>query len=344
MGQSTFRCSYFSVLVVIAVAVTGSVSPVHADEQPALAAIRTAISKSLPLLEKGAKGSMEARKQCFTCHNQGLPIMALTLARTRGFDIDDEHIQAQLEFTREFLARNQEDYKAGKGQGGQIDTAGFAMWMLENCGHKPDELTAAVSEYFLLFQKDRDYWRPQSRRPPTEQSYFTSTYVALRGLRTYGTPEQKDRIALRTEQVLKWMLETKPVDTEDHVFRLRGLHLAGAPAVAIQQAVEDLLKLQRDDGGWAQLADASSDVYATGTALAALHQSGSLATESAAYQKGLKYLLSTQCEDGSWHVVTRSKPIQVYYESGYPHEKDQFISIAAASWATVALTLSVSPE
>jgi hypothetical protein len=40
-------------------------------------------------------------------------------------------------------------------------------------------------------------------------------------------------------------------------------------------------------------------------------------------------------------VKTRSKPIQTYYESGYPHGKDQFISISAASWATIALALAV---
>ena len=34
-----------------------------------------------------------------------------------------------------------------------------------------------------------------------------------------------------------------------------------------------------------------------------------------------------------------------YFESGFPHGKDQFISIAASSWATTALALSlpVSP-
>ena len=39
-------------------------------------AIRAAVAKSLPLLERGARGSMEQRRQCFTCHNQGVPILA----------------------------------------------------------------------------------------------------------------------------------------------------------------------------------------------------------------------------------------------------------------------------
>jgi len=46
-------------------------------------------------------------------------------------------------------------------------------------------------------------------------------------------------------------------------------------------------------------------------------------------------------DDGSWHVPTRSTPIQTYYESGYPHGEDQFISITAAGWATTALALAL---
>jgi hypothetical protein len=40
-------------------------------------------------------------------------------------------------------------------------------------------------------------------------------------------------------------------------------------------------------------------------------------------------------------VKTRSKPIQTYYESGYPHGADQFISITAAGWATTAFALAL---
>jgi hypothetical protein len=39
-------------------------------------------------------------------------------------------------------------------------------------------------------------------------------------------------------------------------------------------------------------------------------------------------------------VKSRSKPFQPYYESGFPHAKDQFISIAASGWATAALAVA----
>ena len=305
------------------------------------AAIAAAISKSLPMLEAGAKGSLEHRKQCFNCHNQGLAIMALTTVRSRGFSIDDAHLKQQLQFTADFLTRNRQRYREGEGQGGQVDTAGYALWALHNGDWMPDETTSAVAEYLLLRQSDREHYAPEAIRPPGEQSPFTSTYVALRGLKVFGLPEQKSRIDSRIEIVRQWLNKSEPTDTEDRVFRLRALALLDPCDEKSQQASQELQSFQRSDGGWAQQAGMESDAYATGTALVALHESGGIATDNTVYQNGLKYLITIQKDDGSWHVVSHCKPFQTYYESGYPHGKDQFISMAAAGWSTTALALAL---
>jgi hypothetical protein len=112
---------------------------------------------------------------------------------------------------------------------------------------------------------------------------------------------------------------------------------AGAGDKEIAFAAWELLKTQRADGGWSQLDGGASDAYATGSALYALHHAGGLAADSAAYRAGVAYLVKAQRADGTWYVKSRSKPFQPYYESGFPHEKDQFISIAATGWATAAL-------
>ncbi|HEV8574086.1 MAG TPA: hypothetical protein VGR43_05190 [Dehalococcoidia bacterium] len=312
-----------------------------AEAVPSNEAIKAAVAKALPLLETAARGSMEKRKQCFTCHNQALPIMALTTARSRGLTIDAENLRRQIQFTADFLAKNRTNYLAGKGQGGQALTAGYALWALEMGGWKSDGTTDAVAEFLLTFQNDLDHWKPQTIRPPSEESLFTVSYVALRGLKMFGAAGQQERIAQRTAQVRRWLLKTAAKETEDRVFRLRSLHGAEAPRDEIRGAAQELLKAQRGDGGWAQLASLESDAYATGTALVALHQAGGVATADPAYRHGLRFLLARQLDDGSWHVPTRSEPIQTYYESGYPHGADQFISITAAGWATTALALAL---
>lgn len=320
---------------------------VAAEPEPAVtaAALRTAIEKSLPKLTVGAIGHRENRT-CFACHSQGLPVLALTAAKAKGFAIDDEELKKQLAHTTKFLAGNKENYQKGQGQGGQADTAGYALWTLAAADCSPDETTAAVAEYLLQRHQDRDHWGATSKRPPTEATPFTTTYIALYGLEKFGTSEQAERIAKRKEQVRAWLIKTPAKDNEDRVFRLWGLQAAGAPAAEIESAAKELLAKQREDGGWAQLDSGEpqtaleSDSYATGTALVALYDAGGLKVTEAAYQRGLAYLLKSQQTDGTWHIVTRSKPIQAYFETGFPHGKDQFISTAGSAWATWALVLA----
>src|SRR5207253_8712258 len=161
-------------------------------------------------------------------------------------------------------------------------------------------------------------------------SDFTTAFLALRGLRTFGTPQQQDRIRRRTEAARDWLLKTSATETEDRVFRLWGLKLAGADAKAVQAAAQELRAAQRDDGGWGQLDKLDSDAYATGSTLTALHEAAGLPPSDLAYQRGMQFLLKAQQDDGSWRVESRSRPFQTYFESGFPHGKDQFISMAAS--------------
>ena len=69
----------------------------------------------------------------------------------------------------------------------------------------------------------------------------------------------------------------------------------------------------------------------------ALTESGSLTISSPAYRRGVQFLLNSQLEDGSWYVRTRTLPVQPYFDSDFPHARDQFISAAATNWATIAL-------
>jgi squalene-hopene cyclase-like protein len=305
--------------------------------------VKEAVVKALPLLKKGAEGHV-AHRTCFACHNQGVPMFALTAARTRGFPVADEDVKKQLEFIAKFLGTNRDEYREGKGQGGQADTAGYALLTLAAGGWKADETTEAVAEYLLLRDKDRDHWHATSNRPPSEASDFTTTAIALRALRAYATPVQKERVAKRTEAARGWLLKAEPKDTEDRVWRLWGLHAAGAKEKELRDASDQLAKAQRKDGGWSQTEALESDAYATGSALVALHQAGGLATTDPVYKRGVAFLLKTQRDDGSWLVHSRSKPFQTYFESGFPHGKDQFISMAASAWATTALADALPPS
>jgi hypothetical protein len=314
-----------------------------AEPAPTAAEVRGAVARSLPLITKGGAGHMEHRS-CFACHHQAIPLLALTTARSRGFAVKGEDVQEHLQFIASFLDGHRASYLKGQGQGGQVDTAGYALWTLEMGGWKADKTTAAVAEYLLLRDKDQGRWHASGNRPPSEGSRFTATYVAVRALQTFGTKEQKERIDRRLAAARAWLEKTPARDTEDRVFRLWALQRLGAAAKDVEAAAKELLTSQREGGGWAQTDAMTPDAYATGSALVALHHAAGLKTTDPAYQRGVRYLLHSQLADGSWHVRSRSKPFQSYFESGFPHGKDQFISLAASGWATTALALSLPAE
>jgi squalene cyclase len=135
----------------------------------------------------------------------------------------------------------------------------------------------------------------------------------------------------------------QPHNDDDRSWRLLGLAWAGKNRDATQKAMSDVLAAQRSDGGWADMASMSSNAYATGKALVALQTAG-LPTSDSAFQRGIRYLLSTQQDDGSWYVKTRALAFQPYFDNGFPYGFDQWISSAGSSWATMALSLASPPH
>jgi len=162
----------------------------------------------------------------------------------------------------------------------------------------------------------------------------------IRALSSYAPAAEAADTKARIERARSWLLATKAERTQERAFKLLGLKWAKADRRAIDAAARELEALQRPDGGWSQLATLPSDAYATGIALFALSEAD-VPAKQAPYQAGLKYLLTTQASDGTWHVKSRSLVFQPYFESGYPYEHDQWISGAAAAYATMAISAAV---
>jgi len=314
------------------------------DVPPTQANVKTAVEKSLPLLWKGVEGH-SAKRTCFTCHNHAVPLLAITTADARGFHADRKKLDEQTAFITEHFEGMRDRLEKGNGPGpgpvgGGVDNTGYALFALDLLGVKPSKTTDAIARYTLGADEKRDHWPTRGTRPPSEASDITTTAFAVRGLRTF-TPQDNARTGdERMTAARKWLVSVKTKDTEDRVFRLLGLHASGASADEVSAAAKDLLATQEKDGGWSQNDRRFSDAYATGSALYALHTAGKVKADDPAFTRGLTFLLGTQLDDGSWHVRTRSRPVQTYFESGFPHGKDQFISCAATGWAIAALALA----
>jgi hypothetical protein len=293
-----------------------------------------AIARSLPLLQRTGIAFYE-KGGCLSCHHNYLGTKTTRLLRERGLRYDTGLEAREKQFLIDETASSREQALQGFGVGnGLIIPLGYQMIALADIGYPQDAATDALARMIRRAQWSDGHWA-SAIRPPSEASVFTATAVGLRGLQLYGNArDAADQRAIRLAGT--WLRRNEPRNTEDATFRLLGLTWARAPSAERRLAVGKLLAAQRADGGWAQLPWRDSDAYATGQVLVALREAG-VSVDAPAYVKGLRYLLDTQLPDGSWLVHTRSVFTQHYFETGFPHGVDQFISAAATHWAVQAL-------
>lgn len=314
---------------------------------PALSVRADEHNKTLELLTWTSSVYVEQR-ECFSCHHQTLPSLALRQAHRNGHEVDLKEIQQQTEHTHRFFEKRKEKIAKGNDVPGGAFTAGYALLLLNDNDWPADETTSALISYLEQKQQPDGRWRIGTKRPPMEYSDFTATALGVQGLQLYAThpvsteyadAENVTALDSRVEKARRWLIETSPKHQEDRTFRLLGLFWTDASRAEIEKSVLDIIEQQRDGGGWAQETGMESDAYATGQILVALLKAGALNDHPEAVKRGIEYLRDTRLEDGSWFVQTRSRPIQKYFESGFPHEKSQFISAAATAWAEWALLL-----
>ena len=94
--------------------------------------------------------------------------------------------------------------------------------------------------------------------------------------------------------------------------QILGLTWAGAEQEFVATAADELKRLQRTDGGWAQTPELESDAYATGQVLYTLHEAGVPSTKPL---RAAQLLVRTQRDDGSWYVKSRAPKFQPYFQS-----------------------------
>ena len=302
--------------------------------QPA-ASLEAAIDRSIPLLQRSDVAFLR-KSGCVSCHNNNLTAMTIAAARKRGVRVDENIARAQVKAIAAYVEGNRERYLQGLPIAGRADTASYILLGMAEEGWPSDAATDAMARFLKSEQGADGSWRSFGARPPIESSDIQNTATVMRVLQTYSPKPWQAEYQRTIQRAAEWISKAQPWTTEDRAFQVLGLAWAAKQGVA-RQSGRILLREQRSDGGWAQTSSLPSDAYATGQALVALNEAGVLAPSDAAYKHGVQFLLKTQLEDGSWFVRSRTIPFQPYFDAGFPHGPDQFISAAATNWATMAL-------
>ena len=317
-------------------------APASATVKPSPAgSVRQAVERSVPLLQR-TDVSFLKKSGCVSCHNNSLTSMTLSTARRTGFTFDEATQRNQLKATDLYLESWRDRMLQGVAIPGGLDTVNYLLLGLAADNYPASEATDAVARYLKLRQWPDGRWAIGTNRPPIESSDIEATAVTLRVLDAYAPLTQRAQYRLAVQQATAWLATAVPKTNEDRAFQILGLAWGKGKQEAIRKAAADLLAQQRPDGGWSQLSALESDAYASGQALVALKESGALKPSDPAYQRGVQFLLKSQFEDGSWHVKSRVIKIQPYFDNGFPHGEDQWISAAGTNWAAMALAAATA--
>lgn len=337
----------------LAAALTIGIQTPQAAEPIPADTLRAAAARGLELLVKTSPTFIK-KGGCNSCHNQMLPAAAQALARRRGIAAGEAIAQLPPAVS-EGTAERYAEYSVAGGAG--VNALAYELFAADTAGIAADARVRAAVRYIKGQQQLDGYWRgggsianhaqqglsrPAAARPPLTFDDFTPTAYMVRALKTYGAPAEAADNAARIDRARQWLVSATPRRLQEHAFRLLGLRWSSADQRAIDGAARALQALQNANGGFSQLPTLPPDAYATGVALFALSEAGVPPTHPT-YQTALKFLLSTQAADGTWHVRSRSLEFQPYFESGYPYGRDQWISSAGASYAVIAMVAAVDP-
>jgi ankyrin repeat protein len=299
--------------------------------------IKAAVETATTLLQR-ATTEFQRQSGCVGCHHQPIAVMATSAAKLPGSDEFVKQISTQFASSQDSLMQRFDP-------GGGADAEGYFILALHSTGYAPDSITDTIAVHTAAMQHAAGNWHVgDASRSPVQESEIARTVRAMRTLQLYGPTALRPEFDRRIAKARAWTLEAKPKTNDDAAMQLLAAHWTGGPRAKVQSLGRALATAQRPDGGWAQNPNLESDAYATGESLWALHEAGLLKPADPAYQRGVKFLLTSQWPDGSWYVRSRAPKFQPYFESGFPFAHDQWVSSAATSYAVMALAPAIEKE
>lgn len=310
--------------------------------------IHQTVDRAIGYLQSECASWLKTRK-CAACHHAPMPLWALSEADQRGYAIDRKF----LEDTTESLLGTKEKLLASKifpnpdeppdprpqGRGLNMGlpflaVAARAMPALTD-GQK--QSLKLIAQEIVSKQQSDGSWEffATLRRPPINESQTTDAAWIIMALETEIGADAPESQRAALSKAIEWLNAQAPSDLhQDKVMKVLIGARSAKPRETIQPAIDQLLALQRTDGGWSQtVPELKSDAFATGQTLYALSLCG-FSADRPEIKRGIDFLVATQVPDGSWPMISRSTP------DGSPGSSKLLtpINCAAGSWATLGLT------
>jgi hypothetical protein len=305
--------------------------------------VRQAAERGLDFLVKDA-ARWRQEKQCATCHHGTMTVWALAEAKRQGYAVAPDTFADITQWTKERLKDIDKPRDSRPGWS-MVSTPALVLANMALAVPKQNALLdelKRIAGHLLRHQETDGSWAwssapPLNRPPPFFESDEVATLLAALALAPHvpALSQEKSDIRDSRDRGLAWLAKNKPNDTtQAAVLRLLFSARAGEPAKTLHADIDQFLRLQRQDGGWGQVPERSSDAYATGQALYILNLAG-VKEDRSEIQRGLAFLVATQKDDGSWPMTRRGHPGVTPGPNTVP------IVYFGSAWATLGLMRSV---
>jgi len=309
--------------------------------------VHRTVDRAIGYLQTESASWLNTRK-CAACHHVPMPLWALSEADRQGFAIDKKFVadttesllgsKDQLLASKIFLnpADPPDPRPQGRGLNMGLPMLAIAVRSMPSLKEGQKQTLKLITEEIVKKQQKDGSWEffATLRRPPINESQTTDAAWIIMALEGETGPDAPESQRAALAKAIAWLDATKPSELhQDKVLKLLMGVRSGRPRKAVQPTIDELLALQRADGGWSQtVPQLKSDAFATGQTLYALSLAGYTA-ERPEIQRGIDFLVATQKPDGSWPMVSRSTP------DGSPGSSKLLtpITCAASSWATLGL-------
>ncbi|MCW5556496.1 MAG: hypothetical protein KIT22_01415 [Verrucomicrobiae bacterium] len=304
--------------------------------------VRGAIDRGLTFLARDAV-AWKAEHNCSSCHHAALVVWAMNEAKGRGHAPDDAVLGDLTRWLTE----------AGEGKTGlkrpaeapkALNTkAVYYALGLESVTGRSDVEQEALNLLLRTVREDQTEngsWASWPETRPPLFGHSDDTVTALATLALMPAAAAGDALAKAAmEQGVGW-LEKNETDNDPQSIAMRLVLWTrlGRPRDEWMPLARRIRDRQRDDGGWSQTAEGSSDAWATGQALYALAHAG-LPDMEDAIGRGRAFLVKTQREDGSWPMASRPQKL-----GGEGADSLIPITGAGSAWAVLGLARTGFPE
>lgn len=291
-------------------------------------------------------------RQCAACHHAPMPFWALGEADRQGYAIDKQYLADKIESllgSKEKLLASRifpdptappDPRPQGRGLNMGLPFLAVAARTLPTLTDAQQQSLQLVADEMVAKQQPDGSWEffATLRRPPINESQTIDAAWIIMALEGETGPEASESQRVALEKARAWLAgvwkndPAVPSTIQDKVFSVLMATRAGKSRAEMQTTLDELLALQRPNGGWAQLPDMPADAYATGQTLYVLALAG-YTTDQPEIQRAIDFLVATAQPDGSWIMTSRSTP------DGSPGSSKLLtpITCAASSWAILGL-------